>query len=53
MGKSEEDVMKRAAISGAAKALKYKDEHPNESNDQILRRVIEDLRSIIREIDRG
>ena len=53
MAKADEDIMKRAAISGAAKALKYKEEHPNESTDQILRRVIDELRSIVREINRG
>jgi len=53
MAKINEDIIKRAVISGASRALKYKDENPQESQEQILRKVMADLRDIAREIDRN
>lgn len=52
MAKENEEMIKRAVISGAAHALKYKEKSPAESDSDILRQVMRDLREIIREIDR-
>ncbi len=52
MPKVDEEMMKRAVISGAARALKYKEKNPSESDSEILRQVMRDLREIIKEIDR-
>ena len=53
MAKINEDIIKRAVISGAARALKYKDQNPQESSEQILRKVMAEVREIAREIDRN
>lgn len=47
-----EEMIKQAVISGAAHALKYKEKNPSESDSEILREVVKELRSIINEIDR-
>ncbi len=52
MANINEETMKRAVISGAAHALKYKEKNPNESDSEILRELMGELRNIIREIDR-
>ncbi|HTZ42148.1 MAG TPA: hypothetical protein VMC07_03010 [Candidatus Omnitrophota bacterium] len=52
MAKENEEMIKRAVISGAAHALKYKEKSPNESDSEILRRIMRELREITREIDR-
>jgi hypothetical protein len=53
MSNENEEMLKRAVISGAAHALKYKEKNPGESDSEILRELMKDLRSIIREIDRA
>jgi len=50
---NDEEMMKRAVISGAAHALKFKEKNPSESDSEILRQVMRDLRDIIKEIDRA
>jgi hypothetical protein len=52
MANANEETIKRAVISGAAHALKYKEKNPTESDSEILRQVMGELRNIIREIDR-
>jgi hypothetical protein len=52
MANTNEENIKRAVISGAAHALKYKEKNPNETDSEVLRHVMEELRNIIREIDR-
>lgn len=52
MVRENEEMMKRAVISGAAHALKYKEKSPGESDSEILREVMRDIREIIREIDK-
>jgi hypothetical protein len=52
MTNANEENIKRAVISGAAHALKYKEKEPNKSDSEILRQVMGELRDIIREIDR-
>ncbi len=51
MAKVKQEEMKRAVIAGAATALKYKQENPIETEEQILRRVIGDVRKIIDNIE--
>mgnify|MGYP001607546155 CR=1 FL=1 len=53
MARINEEVMKRAVIAGASRALRFKEENPMDSEEQVLRQVMRDLRSIINEIDRG
>jgi hypothetical protein len=52
MGKASEEIMKRAVIAGASRALRFKEEHPADSEQDVLKQVMRDLRSIINEIDR-
>ncbi len=52
MPKENEEMVKRAVISGASHALEYKERNPNESDSEVLRQVMRDLRDIIREIDK-
>jgi hypothetical protein len=47
-----EDIMKRAVVAGASRALRYKERHPAESESDILKKVMADMRTIIEEIDR-
>ena len=44
--------MKRAVISGASHALRYKEERPRETDEDILKKVIRELKNIIDKIDR-
>jgi len=48
---AKEDILKRAVIAGAAHALKHKERHPYDSDSEILRQVIREVRTIINEID--
>lgn len=52
MANINEEMIKRAVISGAAHALKYKEKNPSETDSEVLREVIKDLRNIISEIGR-
>lgn len=52
MANKNEEMMKRAAISGASHALRYKEEHPRETDEMILKRIVRELREIIEKIDR-
>ncbi len=52
MANTNEETIKRAVISGAARALSYKEKNPSESDSEVLRHIMSELRSIIREIDR-
>ena len=53
MSNENEEMIKRAVISGAAHALKYKEKNPAESDSDVLRQVMRDLRDIIMDIDRA
>lgn len=53
MTKFNEELMKRAVIAGASHALRFKEEHPRDSEQEILKQIMRDLRSIINEIDRA
>lgn len=52
MAKNNEEVLKRAVIAGASHALRFKEENPMDSEEQVLQQVMRDLRSIINEVDR-
>ena len=52
MSRASEEIMKRAVIAGASHALRFKEEHPTDSEEEVLKQVMRDLRSIINEIDR-
>lgn len=52
MSKANEEIVKRAVIAGASHALRFKEEHPTDSEQEVLKQVMRDLRSIINEIDR-
>lgn len=47
-----EDIMKRAVIAGASHAIRYKEEHPSDSEQDVLKHVMKNLRTIIEEIDK-
>lgn len=49
---SKEDMIKRAVIAGASHAIRYKEQHPSESEQNVLKHVMQNLRTIIEEIDR-
>ena len=51
MANKNEEMMKRAVISGASHALRYKEEHPRDRDDIILKRIVRELREIIGKID--
>ena len=51
MSKNEE-IIKRAVIAGASHAIRYKEEHPSESEQDVLKQVMRNLRTIIEEIGR-
>jgi hypothetical protein len=46
-----EEAIKRAVIAGASHALRFKEENPMFSEQDVLQQVMRDIRSIIREID--
>lgn len=52
MANKNEEMMKRAVISGASHALRYKEEHPRDSDELILKRIVRELGDIIDKIDR-
>ncbi len=52
MPKESKEMIKRAVISGASRALKYKDKNPRESEAEIMQKIVDELGEIIREIDR-
>ena len=52
MAKEDKEMIKRAVISGAARALKYKDKNPRDSEGEIMQKIVNELRDIIREIER-
>ena len=47
---TEADMIKRAVIAGASRALLYKSKRPIESDSEILKKVSGDLREIINNI---
>jgi len=47
----EEKRLKMAIISGAAHALKYKDENPRANEQEIIRHVTENAEDILEKID--
>ena len=49
MSKNEE-IIKRAVIAGASHAIRYKEQHPSESEQDVLKQVMRNLRTIIEEI---
>ncbi|HTY43666.1 MAG TPA: hypothetical protein VMC80_00275 [Patescibacteria group bacterium] len=51
MAKNEE-IIKRAVIAGASHAIRYKEQHPSESEQDVLKQVMRNLRTIIEEIGR-
>jgi len=52
MAKVNDEILKRTVIAGAAAALKFRREKPLETDQKILRKVAENLKSIIKEIDK-
>lgn len=52
MPNSNEEMIKRAVISGASRAIKYKDKNPRASESEIMQNIVDELKEIIREIDR-
>jgi hypothetical protein len=52
MPKMDEEMLKRAVISGASRALRYKERNPRESEAEIMQKIVDELRDITREIDR-
>lgn len=50
MANVNEEMIKRAVISGAAHALKFKEKNPSKSDSEVLREVVRDLGAIISEI---
>ncbi|MDE1848725.1 MAG: hypothetical protein KGH55_01700 [Nanoarchaeota archaeon] len=52
MARENGEIIKRAVISGAAHALKFKEKNPSASDSEALREVVRELETIIREIDR-
>jgi hypothetical protein len=53
MQEKNEDVIKRAVISGASRALKYKEENPRKGEGEIMQMIVNEIREIISEIDKG
>lgn len=51
MSNADKEMIKRAVISGAARALKYREQNPRESESEIMQKIVNELREIIREID--
>ena len=43
--------LKMAIIAGAAAALKYKDEHPSSSRDEIIRYINRESMKILEKLD--
>lgn len=52
MDKPNEEIMKRAVIAGASRALKIKQENPMNSDEKVLKQVVKDLRNIVDGIDK-
>ncbi|MDD5699880.1 MAG: hypothetical protein PHH00_01655 [Candidatus Nanoarchaeia archaeon] len=52
MSSSDEEMIKRAVISGAAHALKYKEKNRAASDSEIMQKIVDELREITKEIDR-
>lgn len=52
MAKEDKEIIKRAVISGASKALRYRDKNPRASEADIMQKIVDELKEIIREIDR-
>ena len=50
--KINEEMMKRAVISGASHALRFKAQHPSYSEEDVLKQIVRELREIIDKIDR-
>jgi len=47
----EEDKLKMAIISGASHALKYRQENPRSSAEEIIQRITKEADSIIEKLD--
>lgn len=47
----QEKRFKMAVISGAAHALKYKQEHPRSSDEEAIRHVSREMESILQKIE--
>ena len=52
MSNADKEMIKRAVISGASRAMKYKDKNPRASESEIMQKIVDELREIIREIDK-
>lgn len=50
MKKISNEILKRAVVAGASAALKSKREHPNDSEEEILKRIILDCGPIANKI---
>jgi len=48
----EDKKLKMAAISGAAHALKYKEENPRASEQEVIQQVTRKLHEILEKIDK-
>ena len=53
MPKTNEEMIKRAVISGASRALKYRDKNPRASESEIMQKIVDELREITGDIDGG
>jgi methionine synthase II (cobalamin-independent) len=47
----KEGLLKRAVIAGAAHALRQKEKRPYDSESEILKQIVKEVKSIIKEID--
>lgn len=51
-GMEEEKRLKMAAISGASRALRYKEENPRASEQEVIQHISDSLSDIIDRIDK-
>ena len=49
----KKEKIKMAVISGAASAIRYKEEHPNASESEVMRYVTKRMEKIIRDVEEG
>ncbi len=47
---ADADIIKRAIIAGASRALNYKNKRPIETDAEIIKKVVADTREIINNI---
>ena len=47
----DNDRLKMAVIAGASNALRYKEQKPHETDEEIIRRITADAEKIVENID--